>query len=84
MQGAAPPPPLASRLDLNLNQLPALPPVEPLYRPLALNGAGPDEQRRWEKEQHRLDLLRQIQDNEHRKRLEKQKEWELDERERLR
>lgn len=47
-------------------------------------GTTPEERKRYEKEQHRIDLLRQIEDNNRRKMLEKQRDWEEDQRERWR
>ncbi|KAH7732024.1 hypothetical protein AAVH_00922 [Aphelenchoides avenae] len=37
-----------------------------------------------EKEQHKLELMQQVEDNRRRKMMEKQKEWEEDERQRIR
>jgi hypothetical protein len=47
-------------------------------------GNSPEEHKRYEKEQHRLDLLRQIEDNNRLKMLEKQRDWEEDQKERWR
>ncbi|CAD5219845.1 unnamed protein product [Bursaphelenchus xylophilus] len=82
MQTSAPPP-----IDSNFNTTNRSLGATILSDPLVNRPAYYDpieESKRWEKEQHRLDLLHQIQENEQRKRLEKQKEWEEDERERLR
>lgn len=39
---------------------------------------------KYAKEQHKMELMQQIEDNKRRKMLEKQREWELEERERVR
>ncbi|CAD5213633.1 unnamed protein product [Bursaphelenchus okinawaensis] len=83
MQMSAPPQPIDSNFNQTNRSLGATILSDPFvtkpnyYDPI-------EDSKRWEKEQHRLDLLRQIQENEQRKRIEKQKEWEEDERERLR
>lgn len=43
----------------------------------------PEQRLKMEKEQHKMELMRQIEDNKRRKYLEKQKEWEQEERERM-
>lgn len=57
---------------------------EPLPTYINQYGNTIEDQTRYEKEQHRLDLLRQIEDNNRRKMLEKQNEWEEEQRERWR
>jgi hypothetical protein len=47
-------------------------------------GASAQESKRYEQEQHRLDLLRQIEDNNRRKMMDKQREWDEEQRERWR
>ncbi|KAI6176453.1 hypothetical protein M3Y97_00799700 [Aphelenchoides bicaudatus] len=47
-------------------------------------GTSPEERKRYDQEQHRLDLLRQIEDNNRRKMLERHREWEEDQRDRWR
>ncbi|KAI6200872.1 hypothetical protein M3Y96_00780600 [Aphelenchoides besseyi] len=49
-----------------------------------LHGNTPEEHRRFEKEQHRIDLLRQIEDNQRREQMRKHEEWQEEERERWR
>jgi hypothetical protein len=77
-----PPKPINYPLNSSLNSFNSEP-LSTYINPFSY-GTTQGDHKRYEKEQHRLDLLRQIEDNNRRKMLEKQRDWEEDQKERWR